>query len=61
MEFPSLLDMNTPEVYAYSVYSVIAEKFEAIVSLGNANSIKENEEYPFRWDHKKTEWRRELE
>lgn len=38
MQFPVLLDMPSPEVYAYSIYSVIAEKFEAIVSLGNANS-----------------------
>lgn len=38
MEFPVLLDMNVPEVYAYSIYSVISEKFEAIVSLGDANS-----------------------
>ena len=38
MSFPALLDMETPEIYAYSVYSVISEKFEAIVSLGNANS-----------------------
>ena len=37
MEFPVLLDMAVPEVYAYSVYSVIAEKFEAFVSLGLAN------------------------
>lgn len=37
MEFPVLLDMEVPEVYAYSIYSVIAEKFEAIVSLGLAN------------------------
>ena len=29
MEFPVLLDMEVPEVYAYSIYSVIAEKFEA--------------------------------
>lgn len=32
-----LLDMEVPEVYAYSIYSVIAEKFEAFVSLGLAN------------------------
>lgn len=32
-----LLDMEAPEVYAYSIYSVIAEKFEAFVSLGLAN------------------------
>lgn len=38
MKFPVLLDMKVPEVYAYSIYSVIAEKFEAIVSLGLANS-----------------------
>lgn len=38
MEFPVLLDMEVPEIYAYSILSVIAEKFEAIVSLGSANS-----------------------
>jgi len=27
-----------PEIYAYSISSVIFEKFEAIVSLGDANS-----------------------
>jgi hypothetical protein len=38
MDFPVILDMAVPEVNAYSLYSVIAEKFEAIVSLGDANS-----------------------
>lgn len=38
MEFPVLLDMDVPKIYAYSIYSVISEKFEAIVSLGDANS-----------------------
>ena len=38
MDFPVLLDMEVPEVFAYSISSVISEKFEAIVSLGNANS-----------------------
>ena len=38
MEFPVMLDMETPEIYAYSIASVISEKFEAIVSLGDANS-----------------------
>ena len=38
MGFPVLLDMDVPEIYAYSLHSVIAEKFEAIVSLGDANS-----------------------
>ena len=37
MEFPVLLDMEVPEIYAYSIYSVMAEKFEAFVSLGLAN------------------------
>lgn len=37
MNFPVLLDMEAPEIYAYSIYSVIAEKFEAFVSLGLAN------------------------
>lgn len=37
MKFPVLLDMEEPEVYTYSIYSVIAEKFEAFVSLGVAN------------------------
>jgi predicted nucleotidyltransferase component of viral defense system len=37
MKFPVLLDMEVPEIYAYSIYSVIAEKFEAFVSLGLAN------------------------
>ena len=37
MTFPVLLDIDAPEVYAYSIYSVIAEKFEAFVSLGLAN------------------------
>ena len=38
MGFPVILDMDAPEIYAYSIYSVIAEKFEAIVSLGDMNS-----------------------
>ncbi len=38
LEFPVLLDMEIPKIHAYPVCSVIAEKFEAIVSLGNANS-----------------------
>ena len=38
MGFPVLLDMEAPEIYAYSISSVISEKFEAIVSLGDANS-----------------------
>lgn len=38
MEFPSVLDDNGPSVYAYSIESCIAEKFEALVSLGYDNS-----------------------
>ncbi|MDA3847511.1 MAG: nucleotidyl transferase AbiEii/AbiGii toxin family protein [Vallitaleaceae bacterium] len=38
MDFPVLLEMDAPQIYAYSLASVIAEKFEAIVSLGYANS-----------------------
>lgn len=38
MDFPVLLDMEVPEIFAYSISLVISEKFEAIVSLGDANS-----------------------
>jgi predicted nucleotidyltransferase component of viral defense system len=38
MEFPVLLNMDAPKIFAYSVSSVIAEKLEAIVSLGFLNS-----------------------
>lgn len=39
IDFPVLLpNSNIPKIYAYSIYSCIAEKFEAIVSLGYGNS-----------------------
>ena len=38
MEFPVMFNMDAPKIYVYSVYSLISEKFEAIVSLGNATS-----------------------
>lgn len=38
MEFPTVLSDERPQVYAYSLCSSIAEKFEAIVSLGEDNS-----------------------
>lgn len=38
MDFPVLLNDPIPQVYVYSKESVIAEKLEAIVSLGNVNS-----------------------
>ncbi len=37
MDFPVILDMDEPRIFVYSIYSVIAEKFEAIVSLGIIN------------------------
>ena len=38
MDFPVILSEENPRVYAYSLSSSIAEKFEAIVSLGYDNS-----------------------
>ena len=38
MEYPTLLDQQAPIIQTYSKESIIAEKFQAIVSLGNANS-----------------------
>jgi predicted nucleotidyltransferase component of viral defense system len=38
MEMPVFLDMPVPEIRGYSVYTVIAEKFQAMVYLGLANS-----------------------
>lgn len=38
MEYPSLLDMERPVLKAYSKESVIAEKFEAMIYLAEANS-----------------------
>lgn len=35
---PSFLDFPEPEIRAYPVYTVIAEKFQAMVALGVANS-----------------------
>jgi predicted nucleotidyltransferase component of viral defense system len=37
-DFPVLLDFPAPRVRAYPVYTVVAEKFEAIVSLGVRNT-----------------------
>jgi hypothetical protein len=37
-DFPALLDFPAPRVRAYPVYTVVAEKFEAIVSLGLRNT-----------------------
>lgn len=38
MDFPVILDDAEPKIFAYSLSSCIAEKFEAIVSLGYDNS-----------------------
>jgi predicted nucleotidyltransferase component of viral defense system len=39
MEFPITLEDNSvPRIFAYSLYSSVSEKFEAIVSLGYDNS-----------------------
>ena len=38
MEYPSLLDMERPRLKAYSMESVIAEKFHAMIHLAEANS-----------------------
>lgn len=38
MDYPTLLDFEAPHIKVYSLESAIAEKFEAIVSLGIATS-----------------------
>jgi len=38
IEYPTLLDMPAPKVLAYPKESVVAEKLEAMVTLGMANS-----------------------
>lgn len=38
IEYPVLLDMSAPKLQAYSLESVIAEKFEAMITLSVANS-----------------------
>ncbi len=38
MQYPVILDMEPPEIQAYSVETVIAEKFEAMIDLGAVNS-----------------------
>lgn len=38
MVYPTLLSMNEPHIWAYSIESVIAEKFEAMIDLAENNS-----------------------
>jgi hypothetical protein len=37
-DYPVLLGMDCPKIKMYSFESVVAEKYEAIVSLGELNS-----------------------
>ena len=37
-QFPALLDFPSPKVRAYPVYTVVAEKLEAMVKLGIGNT-----------------------
>ena len=38
IEFPTLLDFPAPHLRGYPMYTVVAEKLEAMVRLGSANS-----------------------
>lgn len=38
MNYPTLLEMEIPVIYAYSVESLISEKFEAMIDLSELNS-----------------------
>lgn len=38
IQYPTLLDLPAPRIRAYTRYSVVSEKLEAIVSLGTVNS-----------------------
>ncbi len=38
IEYPTLLDFAAPRLHVYPKYTVVAEKFEAMTSLGIANS-----------------------
>jgi predicted nucleotidyltransferase component of viral defense system len=38
LKFPVILEMEQPVVNAYSIYSAIAEKFEAMIQLSEVNS-----------------------
>jgi len=38
IDFPGLLDFPTPRLRSYPIYTVVAEKLEAMVLLGEANS-----------------------
>jgi predicted nucleotidyltransferase component of viral defense system len=38
MTFPTILEIDAPEIQAYSVETIISEKFEAMIELAEANS-----------------------
>lgn len=38
MQYPVILNLEAPEIQAYSVETVVAEKFEAMIDLGELNS-----------------------
>lgn len=38
MKYPVLLDMDNPEILVYSLESVVAEKFDAMIALAQMNS-----------------------
>ena len=38
MTYPVILDMEAPVLFAYSIESTIAEKFEAMIDLGEINT-----------------------
>lgn len=38
MDYPTLLAMNAPKIQAYSIETLIAEKFEAMIDLAEMNS-----------------------
>lgn len=38
MQYPTILDMDSPEMLVYSLESVVAEKFEAMIKLAKINS-----------------------
>lgn len=37
-DYPTLLDLPAPRLLVYTPYTIVAEKFEALVTLGEANS-----------------------
>lgn len=38
MEYPTILDLPAPQLFSYNIETVIAEKFEAMISLSEVNT-----------------------